>query len=49
MDRRSTAAAAGTIRLSVKPPKIEQLLSHIQSVSIHLMGGGAQKEAGLQI
>lgn len=48
MDRRSTAAAAGTIRLSVKPPKIEQLLSHVQSVSIHLMGG-AQKEAGLQI
>lgn len=48
MDRGSTAAAAGTIRISVEPPEIEQLLNHILSVSIQLMGGDAEKETGLQ-
>lgn len=46
MGRRSSAAAAGTIRIS---PKIEQLLSHILSASIHLMAGDAEEETALQI
>lgn len=49
MGLRSTAAAAGTIRISVKPPKIEQLLTHFLNVSIHLMGGDAETGTGLQI
>lgn len=48
MDGRSTAAAALTIGISEKPPQKQQLLSHIRSVSIRLVGADAEKETGRQ-